>query len=118
MRTVIIHALALALGAGATAIAEEHGAAENSGPSFEEKLTACAACHGENGDAPLTPEYPVLAGQYKSYLANALRQYRDGQRTNEIMALQVQILALSDADIDALASHFASKKSGLHSLAD
>ena len=118
MRTAIFHAIliTLALGIGAHACAEE--AAEDSGASFEEKLAACGACHGENGDAPLAPDYPILAGQYESYLANALRQYRDGRRTNEIMALQVEILALTDADIEAFARHFASKQSGLHGLGE
>ena len=90
----------------------------DTGGTFEEKLAACAACHGENGDQPLAPEYPILAGQYKDYLANSLRQYRDGQRKNQVMALQVDLLKLSDADMDALAAHFASKPSRLRSLAD
>ena len=86
--------------------------------SFEEKLAACGACHGENGDKPLLPEYPILAGQFESYLANSLRQYRDGIRTNQIMALQLQILALTDQDIDRLAAHFAAKPSPLHGLGE
>ena len=30
------------------------------GMTYESKLQACAACHGENGDKPLAPDYPVL----------------------------------------------------------
>ena len=70
------------------------------------------------GDKPLAPDYPVLAGQYQDYLAAALRQYRDGLRTNEIMALQVEILELTDADIEELAAYFSGKPSNLRSLAD
>lgn len=105
----------LVLFASASVFADEPVA--DSG-SFDEKLNACAACHGQNGDTPLAPEYPLLAGQYQSYLANALRQYRDGQRTNPIMALQMDILKLTDADIEALASHFSAQSGKLHSLAD
>ncbi len=120
MRTAFIHAIALvlvtgmALGVGAA----ETDDSEDMGATFEDKLAACGACHGENGDKPLLPEYPILAGQYESYLANSLRQYRDGLRSNEVMALQLEILELTDADIDRLAAHFASKPSPLRSLAD
>lgn len=83
--------------------------------TFEEKLQSCAACHGENGDKPLAPEYPILAGQYADYITQALRQYRDGQRTNPIMAQQVEILELSDADMERLGKHFEAKK-GVYNL--
>ena len=83
--------------------------------TFEEKVASCAACHGENGDKPLAPEYPILAGQYPDYIAQALRQYRDGQRTNPIMAQQVEILELTDADMVKLGKHFAAKP-GVYNL--
>jgi len=87
------------------------------GLSFEDKLAACAACHGENGDKALAPDYPILAGQYADYLESALNAYKSGRRTHPIMQMQVEALALSDADIVRLAAHFASKP-GLQSLAD
>ena len=118
MRTAISYLFALTVAFSTTAIQANETEDEDDGFSFSEKLEACAACHGESGDKPLLPEYPLLAGQYKGYLANALRQYRDGQRTNPIMALQVEILELTDGDIDAIASHFASKTGKLHSLAE
>ena len=120
MRTTLFHALltlALLLNVGVTS-AEEAAEDADSGASFDEKVAACTACHGENGAAPILPEYPILAGQYESYLANALRQYRDGQRTNQIMALQLQVLELSDNDIKRLAAYFAAKPSPLHGLGE
>lgn len=72
----------------------------------------CAACHGENGDKPLQPEYPVLAGQHVDYLAKALRDYKSGARKNAIMAGQAQ--GLSAKDIDDVAAWFASQKGPLH----
>ena len=89
--------------------------ADDSGFSFDDKLAACAACHGENGDKPLAPEYPILAGQYEDYLVAALKAYRDGRRSNPIMTMQVEILELSDSDIEKLAAHF-SDKPGLTNL--
>ena len=90
---------------------------DDSGFSFDDKLQSCAACHGENGDKPLAPDYPILAGQYADYLEAALRAYRDGRRSNPIMTMQVETLELSDQDIKRLAAYFADKK-GLKNLGD
>ncbi len=92
-------------------------AAEESGLSYDDKLQSCSVCHGPNGDQPLAPDYPVLAGQYADYLESSLKSYRDGRRTNPIMTMQVQMLNLSDQDISRLSAHFASKQ-GLSKLAD
>ena len=103
--------LALALAAGAN----EPAATDDSGLSLDDKLTACAACHGEHGAKPIMPEYPILAGQHADYLAESLRAYRDGRRKNPIMSAQIQALELSDADIDQLAKHFSAQQ-GVHTL--
>ncbi|MDR3396343.1 MAG: c-type cytochrome [Pandoraea sp.] len=54
----------------------------------------CATCHGANLNAPITPEYPKLAGQYADYVYNALRAYQNETslvfgRSNAIMKTQV-----------------------------
>ena len=90
-------------------VAAEEDEDEEMAFSFEEKLQSCAACHGENGDKPLLPEYPMLAGQYPDYIAQALRQYKSGLRTNPIMAQQVELLELSDDDMVRLGQYFGSK---------
>ena len=77
--------------------------------SFDEKLAACAACHGENGDKPLAPDYPILAGQYADYLEQALNAYATGKRDHPIMSMQIEILELTASDMKALAEHFAAK---------
>jgi cytochrome c553 len=38
----------------------------------------CKACHGADGNTPLTPETPKLAGQYYDYLVHSLQAYRKG----------------------------------------
>jgi cytochrome c553 len=91
-------------------------AASDDGLPFEDKVAACAACHGENGAKPIMPEYPILAGQHANYLAHALREYRDGRRNNPIMAAQVQALELTDSDIERLAEHFSQYASPLRAL--
>ena len=64
----------------------------------------CAACHGIDGAQPTTPEYPKLAGQYPDYLAKALRDYKNGQRKNPIMAGMAQ--SLNDKDIENISEYF------------
>lgn len=74
---------------------------------------ACTSCHGANGNAPLEG-MPKLAGQYSDYLAKVLREYRDGKRTNAVMAAQAK--GLSNAEIDNMAVYLGSVKGDLHDL--
>ncbi len=69
------------------------------------KLGLCAGCHGETGKAVLA-DYPNLAGQNQRYLANSLRAYKSGERQNS--AMRVMVGTLTDAEIEALASYYAS----------
>jgi len=66
----------------------------------------CAACHGKDGNTPIDPSYPKLAGQHPDFLVRALTDYKTGSRKNAVMAGQAQ--ALSKADIDNLADYYAS----------
>ena len=45
------------------------------------RAAVCFACHNENGIAAI-PGTPSLAGQDRTYLVNALHEFRDGQRSN------------------------------------
>ena len=76
------------------------------------KSVTCQACHGVDGKA-ISPDYPNLGGQYASYLVKALRDYRDGRRTNVIMAPMAA--NLTDQDIEDLAAWYASQE-GLRDL--
>jgi cytochrome c553 len=74
----------------------------------KKKATACAACHGLDGNKTLDNTYPKLAGQYPDYLLKALKEYKSGKRVNAIMAGQVQ--SLSEADLANLAVYYGSLK--------
>lgn len=65
----------------------------------------CAACHGKDGNTPIDPSYPKLAGQAGDYLVEALKAYKNESRRNAIMGAQAK--ALSAADIDNLAAYYA-----------
>ena len=75
---------------------------------------ACIDCHGEAGNAPIDPTYPLLGGQYRDYLAHSLQLYRDGGRSNAIMASQAA--DLSDQQIADIAAYFAAQPSQLRDL--
>jgi cytochrome c553 len=102
--------IAACVGAG-SAGAEEAAAPVDAG---EIVTTVCAACHGDDGNKMLTPETPKIGGQKGDYLAKALADYRSGARSNPLMAAVAA--NLSDAEIDALAGYFASRKSELFTL--
>jgi cytochrome c553 len=81
----------------------------------------CVSCHGKDGNGavlPATgkidPQYPVLAGQYASYLEFALKSYRTGTRKNAVMAGFAG--PLTDAEIKALAQYFSIQDSKLKTL--
>ena len=77
----------------------------------DEKLgiQGCANCHGPEGRGE-APAYPYLAGQHATYLRNALAEWKNGARTNDPSGQMVAIAkALTDADITALATYYASR---------
>jgi len=77
----------------------------------KQKSAACQACHGADGNGT-APQFPRLAGQYPDYLAQALTDYRSGNRKNPIMAPQA--VNLSPRDIEDLAAYFSSLPGSLY----
>jgi len=71
-----------------------------------EAAQICVTCHGAAG-AAVQPAPPVLAGQHADYLEHALRQYRDGTRSGNVMTAFAS--TLDDADIELLAAFYAAQ---------
>lgn len=71
------------------------------------QVQACANCHGPGGRGE-PPVFPMLAGQHAGYLRAALAQWKSGERRNDASG-QMQAIAarLGEADLDALAAHYA-----------
>lgn len=65
----------------------------------------CQSCHGEDGMGNGPAGFPRLAGLNADYLARQLRAFRDGSRSNPVMAPQAT--RLDDRAIQAVASYFA-----------
>lgn len=74
------------------------------------KSKGCVGCHGADGYSTI-PTNPILAGQYESYLVQALQQYQSGDRKNPIMGGFAA--ALSPQEIEDLAAWFASQRGPL-----
>jgi cytochrome c553 len=73
-----------------------------------ERTQMCEGCHGIEGWRTAYPEVyrvPKLGGQHEAYLANALRQYKSGERSHPSMRAIAS--SLSDADIANLAAYYA-----------
>jgi cytochrome c553 len=87
----------------ATLGADTVAAGGTQGASFD-KAAACTACHGQNGIS-VNAAWPTLAGQHEDYLLNALKQYRDGTRSDPVMSAQAALIAA--ADVAKLAFYFS-----------
>jgi cytochrome c553 len=70
-----------------------------------EKLAACAACHGPEGNSQIAL-FPSLAGQPKLFIENQLVLMREGLR--DVPAMKEVLAGISDQEIVALATHYAS----------
>jgi len=65
------------------------------------KVATCAACHGANGNS-VNPEWPSLAGLGEDYIAEQLKNFKEGKRVNPIMMPMAMTLSADDmADIGA-----------------
>jgi cytochrome c553 len=65
------------------------------------KAVVCQACHGANGNSA-NPEWPSLAGIGADYIAEQLKNFKEGKRTNPVMMPNVANLSADDmADLGA-----------------
>jgi cytochrome c553 len=77
-----------------------------SADSIEEKTQICAGCHGENGK-PIDKSIPTIWGQQQGYLYIQLRDFKRGDRKNEIM--QPIASTMERADMLEIAEYFSKK---------
>ena len=75
-------------------------------------VPSCAGCHGHQGAGQ--PGYygiPVLGGQKSIYLQIALREYRAGNRANDVYSVMRDIAkSLTDDEITALGNYYAAQQ--------
>jgi cytochrome c553 len=86
------------------AVGSQTAAAGGDPAAGEQKAAACAACHGPDGNS-VDPQFPVIAGQVRGYIADSLAAFKSGERPNAIMMGMSQPLSEQDmADLDAFYS--------------
>jgi cytochrome c553 len=93
-------------GAVALAIAFGAWAVPANAQNIEEKVQICAGCHGEDGK-PIDKTIPAIWGQQKGYLYIQLRDFKRGDRKNEIM--QPIASSMEREDMLAIAEYFSAK---------
>jgi cytochrome c553 len=69
------------------------------------KAIVCQACHGANGNST-NPEWPSLAGIGADYIAEQLKNFKEGKRNNPVM--MPNAMALSADDMADLGAYFDS----------
>jgi cytochrome c553 len=96
------------LTAGLIALFACVGAAQAGGDAAAGKAKAgtCVGCHGANGEGK-APN-PALAGKPEAELAQAIKDYQSGKRSNPIMKSIVG--KFSDQETANLAAYYASLK--------
>ena len=74
--------------------------------SIAEKVEVCADCHGQDGK-PIDKTTPVIWGQQSGYIYIQLRDFKRGDRKNEIM--QPIASSFEKEDMLAIAEYFSKK---------
>jgi len=69
--------------------------------------TACAACHGQDGNSPAA-SFPKIAGLGEKYILKQLKDFKSGDRDNAIM--KGQVAGLNETQMADLAAYFNSNK--------
>jgi cytochrome c553 len=75
--------------------------------SIAKKVEVCAGCHGQDGK-PIDKTVPVIWGQQLGYIYIQLRDFKRGDRKNEIM--QPIALSIEKDDMLAIAEYFSKKR--------
>lgn len=72
----------------------------------ETGVVACMACHGPAGSGNPQANFPAIAGQHAAYVEKALKDFRDGKRTNDASSMMQGVVArMSDEEMAAVAQY-------------
>ena len=93
-------AVALAIASGGCAVTAN-------AQTIEEKVQICASCHGDDGK-PIDKTTPAIWGQQQGYIYIQLRDFKRGDRRNDIM--QQLASSMERGDMLAIAEYFSKKR--------
>ena len=74
--------------------------------TMEERVKACTICHGDEDKVGRDAYYPRIAGKPAGYLFNQLRNFRDGRRYYQPMAILLE--NMTDEYMQEIARYFSS----------
>ena len=80
--------------------------AEGDVAAGQQNAATCVACHGMDGNS-VNPQWPSLAGQHASYLADTLAAFKSGKRSDVLM--NAQAMMLEDGNVADVAAYFAAQ---------
>lgn len=81
-------------------------AAQSAAPSGQMLGAACVLCHGAGGEG--AGGVAAIKGHTKDYIADMMKRFKSGERPSTVMGRLAK--GFSDAEIDAVATYFASLK--------
>ena len=71
----------------------------------------CVGCHGPAGESPVSPNYPILAGQNKDYLIQQFKDIQSGARNNGITStMRTLVQPVTAEEISAIASYLSAQQ--------
>jgi cytochrome c553 len=71
----------------------------------------CVGCHGPAGKSPVSPNYPILAGQQKDYLIQQFKDIQSGSRNNGITStMSALVQNVTAEEISAIASYLSAQQ--------
>jgi len=71
----------------------------------------CVGCHGPAGKSPVSPNYPILAGQKKDYLIQQFKDIQSGARNNGITStMSALVQPVTAEEISAIASYLSAQQ--------
>jgi cytochrome c553 len=109
-RHVVSGALTVLAAFAATAATTAHADVVGSAQAGQSKVAMCIGCHGIPDYRTAYPEVyhvPILGGQNAQYIANALHEYKKGDRHFETM--HAIAASLSEQDIADIAAYYSSQ---------
>jgi len=104
---LVLFAACIAVMPEIPAQAQESGGKPDLAKAQQIVNTTCAACHGADGNSP-TPVNPSLAGQLGEYISLQLAHFKNGIRSNAVMAGMAA--TLTPEDMKSLGAFFARQK--------
>jgi cytochrome c553 len=76
------------------------------GGNMASGVAACSGCHGPAGMGNPLAKFPRISGQHADYIAKALKDFRAGNRANDVNGMMRGVAArLTDNDIAAVSQY-------------